>query len=311
MEDANAYDGLLSADNDARWAFGTGFEDALHGVDTSLPAGVDASALATYCLALGDDALIMSQSLQRWMSRLPELEEEAAVANIALDLLGQARLLLSRAGLSEGAIHFDDSAISVRVPASEVGLSEGAVRSEDDLAFGRDADEFSNVALAEWPDADFAQLVVRLLIFSLWRLALLDRLRPSADPVLAALGARGVKEVTYHLDYAVHWTLRLGDGTAVSHERTMVALSLLWPHVGGLFEEIPGATVLAGVAADVEGLEAEVRTNLTGVLRAATLTVPTETPVSSPGRRGRHTPGFAALVEDMQSVARALPGGVW
>jgi ring-1,2-phenylacetyl-CoA epoxidase subunit PaaC len=281
-----AYDGLLSAENDARWAYGTGFEDPLDGVDTTLPPDVDTAALAQYCLALGDDALIMSQSLQHWMSRLPELEEEAAVANIALDLLGQARLLLARAG-----------------------LAEDAGRTEDDLAYLRPASAFTNVPLAELADPDFAHLVARLLVFSLWRAALLSRLRGSGDGVLAAVAAKGAKEVAYHVDYAVHWTLRLGDGTAVSHTRMQAALDAVWPHVGGLFAALPGADVLAGVAASADGLQADVLANLAGVLGAATLVEPRAPVVLF--FRGDHTDGFEAFIDDMQSVARSLPGGVW
>src|SRR6478736_1780943 len=145
----NPYAALGDDADDHRWAFGTGFTDPLEGVDTSVPAGIDAEALATYCLMLGDDALIYSHRLQQWMTRMPELEEETALANIALDLLGQARMLLARAG-----------------------QAEGRGRGEDDLAFFRDEHEFRSVRLAEHTDADFAQLAGRLLVFSAWRLAL-------------------------------------------------------------------------------------------------------------------------------------------
>ena len=188
----------ISEDTDTghRWAFGTGFTDPLAGVDTTVPAGVDGADLAAYCLMLGDDALIMSHRLQQWLARAPELEEDTALANIALDLLGQARLLLTRAG-----------------------TADGSERTEDDYAFGRGEREFRNVRLAEVGDADFAGLIARLLVFSTWRLALLARLRSSADPVLAAVAAQGVKELTYHRDYAAQWVIRLGDGTDYSRER--------------------------------------------------------------------------------------------
>src|SRR5229473_2321902 len=138
-----AYRSLSEETEDHRWAFGTGFTDPLEGIDASVPDGVDARALSAYCLMLGDDALIYSHRLQQWMTRLPELEEETAVANIALDLLGQARMLLARAG-----------------------RAEGAGRDEDQLAFFRPEHEFRNVRLAEHADTDFAQLAGRLLIFS-------------------------------------------------------------------------------------------------------------------------------------------------
>ena len=160
-----AYQSLSEETEDHRWAFGTGFTDPLEGIDTSVPEGVDAQALATYCLMLGDDALVYSHRLQQWMTRMPELEEETALANIALDLLGQARMLLARAGLAEGA------------------LADGNGRHEDQLAFFRDEHEFRNVRLVEALDADFAELAGRLLIFSAWRLALFGR--------LAGLGGSG------------------------------------------------------------------------------------------------------------------------
>src|SRR5580765_796581 len=172
-----AYQSLSEETEDHRWAFGTGFTDPLEGIDASVPDGVDAAALTAYCLALGDDALIYSHRLQQWMTRLPELEEETALANIALDLLGQARLLLARAAKIEGT-------------------------TEDALAFFRDEHEFRNVRLVERLDENFAELVARLLIFSAWRLALFDKLSYSPDPVLAAIATKGVKELTYHRDYA-------------------------------------------------------------------------------------------------------------
>ena len=161
---------------------------------------------------LGDDALILSHRLQQWVTRAPELEDEMALANIALDLLGQARLLLTRAG-----------------------RAEGAGRDEDALAYLRAEPEFRNVRLVEREDADFADLVARLLVFSTWRLALLDRLTGSADPVLAAIAAKGVKEVTYHRDYAAQWVVRLGDGTELSHARMQAAIDGVWPLVDELF----------------------------------------------------------------------------
>src|SRR3954465_2215043 len=145
-----AYGALTDHADDARWAYGTGFTDPLAGVPTAAPAGVGHADPAPYCLMPGDDALIMSHRLQQWVTRAPELEDELALANIALDLLGQARLLLGRAG-----------------------EAEGAGRDEDALAYLRDAGEFRNVRLAERGDADFAHLVARLLVFSCWRLPLL------------------------------------------------------------------------------------------------------------------------------------------
>src|SRR5438105_847587 len=212
-----AYQGVSEETEEHRWAFGSGFTDPLEGIDASVPDGVDAAALTAYCLALGDDALIYSHRLQQWMTRMPELEEETALANIALDLLGQARMLLARAGRAEGA------------------LPGGTERDEDRLAFFRTEGEFRNVRLAEHMDADFAELAGRLLIFSSWRLALFTRLAGSGDPVLAAIAAKGAKELAYHRDYAAEWVIRLGDGTQLSHGRMQAALATIWPLTDELF----------------------------------------------------------------------------
>ncbi len=200
----NAYEAITEDNDDRHWAFGTGFDDPLSGVDRALPSHVDSADLVAYCLMLGDDALILSQRLAEWCSHAPELEEDVALANIALDLLGQARLLLSRAG--------------------EV---EGAGRDEDALAYLRDEHEFRSVRLVEidcgpGPGGDFATTIARLLVFSTWRLAVFEQLASSVDPVLAAIAAKGVKELAYHRDHAAQWTLRLAGGTEYSRER-MVA----------------------------------------------------------------------------------------
>jgi ring-1,2-phenylacetyl-CoA epoxidase subunit PaaC len=287
-----AYQSLSEETEDHRWAFGTGFTDPLEGIDASVPGGVDARALAAYCLALGDDALIYSHRLQQWMTRLPELEEETALANIALDLLGQARLLLARAG-----------------------QAEGNGRQEDDLAFFRDEHEFRNVRLAEHADADFAQLAGRLLVFSAWRLALFGRLARSADPVLAAIAAKGVSELAYHRDYAAQWVIRLGDGTPLSHDRMAAALEAIWPLKGELFQADPVAASLPAVAADPADLRAEVDTVLDAVLAEATLDRPQAAPLARvagrSGRDGVHTEAFGYLLAELQSVARAHPDATW
>jgi ring-1,2-phenylacetyl-CoA epoxidase subunit PaaC len=286
-----AYEALTDHDDDARWAYGTGFADPLAGVDTAVPADVDAADLAAYALMLGDDALIMSHRLQQWVTRAPELEDELAIANIGLDLLGQARLLLTRAGEAE-----------------EAG------RDEDALAYLRDAPDFRNVRLAERADADFAELVARLLVFATWRLALLDRLSSSRDPVLAAIGAKGVKEVTYHREYAAQWVVRLGDGTDVSHARMQDAMDVIGPLAGELFH--PHAVELrlasAGVGVDPSALRDEFDQVLAHVTAEATLrpvSVPATTDAG--GRDGVHTDALGEILGEMQALARSLPGGSW
>ncbi|GAA2906363.1 phenylacetate-CoA oxygenase subunit PaaI [Actinoplanes cyaneus] len=284
----DAYGALTDHADDARWAYGTGFTDPLAGVPADLPDGVDRADLAAYCLMLGDDALIMSHRLQQWVTRAPELEDELAIANIGLDLLGQARLLLTRAG-----------------------TAEGAGRDEDDLAYRREAHEFRNVRLAERDDADFAQLMARLLVFTTWRLALFDRLSGSRDPMLAAIAAKGVKELTYHRDYAAQWVVRIGDGTPLSHARMAAAISGVLPLAGELFQAHEVELRLAGVAVDPAVIRGEFDAVLAEVLTAATLE-PAELPeVPATGRDGEHTAALTEILAEMQELARAVPGGAW
>lgn len=278
MSDDHVYLSLAEGhdDSDARWAFGTGFEDPLHGVDQTVPDGIDAGELAAYCLALGDDALVSAQRLAQWCTRAPELEEEVALANIGLDLLGQARLLYARAG-----------------------QADGTGRGEDAYAYFRDADDFRNVRLAELPGGDFAFTITRLLVLSSWRLAVFERLAVTTpDPVLAAIAAKGVKELTYHRQYAAEWAVRLGDGTEESRRRMRDALADVAPYV----DELCTGT-------------AEVRDELLAVLRqvtdAAGLDLPEAAPVPGHGREGNHTEHLAPLLGELQSVARAHPEATW
>jgi ring-1,2-phenylacetyl-CoA epoxidase subunit PaaC len=303
-----AYRAIAEDSDDQRWAYGTGFTGPLAGVDQALAGGADPGDLGAYCLMLGDDALIMSHRLQQWLARAPELEEETALANIALDLLGQARLLLTRAG-----------------------QADGTGRDEDDFAFGRTAGEFRNVWLAEATDADFGGLIARLLVFSTWRLALLDHLRASRDPVLAAVAAKGVKELTYHRDYAAQWLLRLAGGTDFSRARIVAGLAAVTPLINELFT--PTDTELglsaAGLAPSPASLRAEVTAVLAHVLYPVSLTPPllagtsepaasgpggSEVPGAGPspqGRHGVHTEAMTELLGELQSVARVHPGATW
>ena len=271
----NPYDSLAEETDDHRWAFGTGFVDPLEGIDTSVPEGMDADELAAQCLMLGDDALVYSHRLQQWVSRLPELEEETAVANIALDLLGQARMLFARAGAILG-------------------------RTEDELAFFRDEPQFRNVRLVEAYDGDFAELVGRLLVFATWRLSEFDRLAGSPDPVLAAIAAKGVNEIAYHRDYAAQWVVRLGDGTDVSRSKMRDALDTVWPLVDELFD-------------DADRSEFDVV--LDTVLATAGLGRPGAPPLARvggrAGRDGVHTEALGYVLAELQSVARAHPDATW
>ena len=292
-DEFSAYHSLGDTEgDDHRWAFGTGFTDPLEGVDTTVPDGVDGGALAAYCLMLGDDALIYSHRLQQWMTRAPELEEETALGNIALDLLGEARMLLARAG-----------------------RADGTDRDEDHYAFFRDESEFRNVRLVERHDDDFAELVARLLIFSTWRLALFDGLCASTDPVLAAIAGKGVKELTYHRDYAAQWVVRLGDGTELSHRRMQQGLAVVWPLVDELFTPHPTEAALPGVAVDVTTVRGEVDVVLDTVFATAGLERPTAAPLAGvggrTGRDGLHTEAMGYVLAELQSVARAHPDATW
>ncbi|BFV56169.1 phenylacetate-CoA oxygenase subunit PaaC [Kitasatospora sp. CMC57] len=293
MSDDHVYLSLAEADHgpegEARWAYGTGFADPLLGVDRAVPAGVDAADLAAYCLMLGDDALILAQRLIEWCTRAPELEEEVALANLGLDLLGQARQLLTRSG-----------------------QVDGTERTEDDLAYWREAHEFRNVRLVEVPNGDFGHTVARLLLFATARHALYQRLRTHADPVLAAVAARGVKELAYHREYAAAWTLRLGDGTAYSAERMQAGLAAVWPLLDELFTP---HQVESRLGVDPAELREPVLAELTEVITGAGLTVPEVAPMARiggrAGRDGVHTEALGLLLAELQVVARAHPGASW
>lgn len=299
----NAYEAISEQNDETRWAFGTGFVDPLAEVTVedryAVPPGVDPDDLATYHLMLGDDALIASHRLQEWCTRAPELEEEVALANIALDLLGQARPLLSAAG---------------GIAAAADG---GPVRDEDQLAFFRSAHEFRNVRLVELAAGDFAFSVAWLLVFSSWRLAVLSRLRDSASALLAAVAAKAVKEVTYHRDHAANWLVRLGDGTELSHARAQVGLDAVWPWVDELFVPHPVEVRLAeaGVGVDVSQVRAECDSIFDQVFQTATLRRPEVAAVAGvsgrTGRDGVHTEALGFLLAELQYLPRSDPAATW
>jgi ring-1,2-phenylacetyl-CoA epoxidase subunit PaaC len=301
VHEETAYEALVNAhDDEGHWAFGTGFDEPLAGVDTTVPEGIDPADLGAYCLMLGDDALVLAQRLTQWITNAPELEEEVAIGNIGLDLLGQARLLLARAG-------------SVGVLGRSRELATDSIPDEDALAYFRDTDEFRNTALVEAENGDFARTMVRLLVASTVRLAVFARLRDSRDPVLAAIATKGVKELTYHRDHAARWVLRLGDGTAESHRRAQDGVEAVWPLLADLFTATGVETRLAaaGVAVDPADVREEVRGVLTQVL-GATLSVPEWPADAAPrGRVGEHGPESIELLETLQGLARQHPAATW
>ena len=245
--------------------------------------------LEEFALRLGDDALVMSHRLTQWLTRAPELEDEVALANIALDLLGQARALLTIAGRSGD-------------------------RTEDELAFERTDDEFRNALITELPNGDFADTVVRLLLFSTYQCLWYAALAECADPELAALAGKAGTEVSYHRQYAETWTVRLGDGTTESHDRMTRALGDLWPYTSELFaqDELMDQLVVEGLAPDPAPIHGRWLEQVTSVLVDATLGPP---PSGSwrpaGGRAGVHTEALAYLLAEMQSVYRAHPGASW
>lgn len=304
----NAYSGLLV--NDAHWAFGTApvpdghGEDPLAGVDTTIPDGTDAATLGAYALMLGDDALVMSHRIAAWTSNAPDLEDDIALSNIALDLLGQARLLLARAARADESI----------VPV----LPEGSpVPAEDALAFFREAHEFRNVRLAEVANGDFAEVTVRVLLFSVWRLAVWEQLRASRDSVLAAVAAKGVKELAYHRDYAARWFVTLAGGTDESRRRLLGALDALWPLWPELFDAhaTEVAAAASGVGVDPSTVRDSAEATLDLVLDAAGVQRPEVARRAGVmgrfGRDGMHDEPLSLLLAEMQSVARAHPLGQW
>ncbi|PRZ44198.1 ring-1,2-phenylacetyl-CoA epoxidase subunit PaaC [Antricoccus suffuscus] len=260
------------------------------------------SPLVDLTLRLGDDALVLSQRLMEWVASAPVLEEDVAIANIALDLLGQGRMLISYAG-------------SIMSPP----------KSEDELAYLRQAREFRSSHLVEIPRGDFAQTMARQLVFSTYQSLLYAELTHSTDATIAAIAAKASKEVRYHLDHATQWVLRLGDGTDESHERMQAGLDVVWPYVDELFDADSGVEVYdgpqtdeklrplidAGVCPDFGALREPCIDQLTAVIETATLTVPQTKWHARGGRRGVHTSDLDFLLAEMQSVHRAYPGATW
>lgn len=242
--------------------------------------------VAEYALWLGDDALILSQQLGAWIARAPELEEDVALANIALDLLGHARSLLHYAGSFDG-------------------------RTEDDLAYWRDEPEFRCAWLFQQPNGDFAQTIARQLVASVYLFELYTALQGSADETLAAIAGKAVKEVEYHRDHAVQWTLRLAGGTDESRRRIVRAVGDVWPYVGELFRDEPLIDRLGDVAVRPSALQAGFDAVIAAVFAEAEIEVPAGPVSSAGGRRGAHFSTLGYLLAEMQVLARAHPEATW
>jgi len=242
--------------------------------------------VAEYALWLGDDALILSQQLGAWIAHAPELEEDVALGNIALDLLGHARSLLRYAGTFDG-------------------------RTEDDLSYFRDEPEFRTAWIFEQPNGDFAHTIARQLIASVYLFELYTALAGSKDETFAAIAAKAVKEVEYHRDHAVQWTLRLAGGTDESRRRIIVALEDVWPYVDELFRDEPLLDTLDGIAPKGSALRPGFDHVIGAVVREAELEVPAVPPSSAGGRHGNHFSTLGYLLAEMQVLARKHPGAVW
>ena len=267
--------------------------DELAGVHASADgtAVVATPEVAEYAMRLGDDALVLAQQLGMWITRAPELEEDVALGNIALDLIGHARSLLHYAGTATG-------------------------RSEDDLAYWRDEPDWRNAWLFEQPNGDFAHTIARQLVASAYLVELYAALSESTDATLAAVAAKAVKEVDYHRDHAVQWTLRLAGGTDESRRRMIVAVADTWPYIDELFldDELVERLAAGGVAVLPSTLRPAFDAVIGEVFAEAALEPPTGRTAfiaSGGGRHGRHTEHLGPLLAELQVLARAHPGASW
>ncbi|MFC0597664.1 1,2-phenylacetyl-CoA epoxidase subunit PaaC [Streptomyces palmae] len=246
--------------------------------------------LAAYTLRLGDDALVLCQRLCALVTRAPTIEEDLALANIALDLLGHARTLLAYSG-----------------------RLDGTGRCEDELAYLRTEREFRNALLVELADGDFGVTVARQLVYALYGELLYAELARCSDAELAGFAARAAKDVEYHRMHAAQWTVRLGLGTAESRERMRAGLELVWPYAAELFETdgLVERLDAAGTAVAPARLRDAWEREAAAVLAEAELAVPAASWQATGGRSGAHTEEFGALLAEFQSVSRQYPGGTW
>lgn len=246
--------------------------------------------LFQYLLRLGDDRLVLGHRLSEWCGHGPILEEDIALANIALDLIGQATLFLK---LAAG--------------------TEGKGRTEDDLAYFREAIDYRNLQIVELQKGDYAFTIVRQFFFDVFSYHLLEQLQKSSHPEIAGIAAKGFKEVRYHVRHSSEWVLRLGDGTAVSHDRTQKAVNELWRFTGEMFQadDVDREMAAAGIGADLDTMKPKWETIVRDVLMRATLTIPDEPVAMTGGRRGRHTEALGHMLAEMQIVARSHPGAEW
>lgn len=246
--------------------------------------------LVLYALRRADDALILGHRLSEWTGRAPMLEEELALANIGLDLIGQARLLYAHAAEVEAAGH-----------------------DEDQYAYLRDAPQYRNLLLAELPNGDFAHTIARQVFHAAFSDPYWRAMMRSADPTLAAIAAKSEKESAYHLRHAASWLIRLGDGTAESHRRAQDAVDALWSYTGEMFEtdELERVLIADGIVVDPASLRETWEATVGDTLREATLTRPRATWMQRGGRSGRHSEHLGHLLAELQYLQRTYPGATW
>jgi ring-1,2-phenylacetyl-CoA epoxidase subunit PaaC len=246
--------------------------------------------LVSYILRRADDALVLGHRLSEWCGRAPMMEEEMALANMGLDLIGQARALYTYAGETEAQGH-----------------------DEDMLAYRRDERAYKNLLLVEQHNGDFAKTMLRQFLYAAFADPYWRAMMASGDATLAAIAAKAEKEMAYHLRHTAEWVIRLGDGTAESHARLERALTALWPYTGELFETdaIDREVIADGIGVDPESLRATWMTTVADILARATLAVPADGYMQRGGRSGRHSEHLGHLLTELQYLQRTIPGATW
>jgi len=248
-------------------------------------------ALFKYLIRLGDNALILGQRLGEWCGHAHQLESDIALTNVALDNMGQARMLLTKAG--------------------EI---EGKGRSEDDLAFHRNEFEFRNNLLVEQPNLDFGHTIMRQFLYDVFQFHFLNELKNSKDEFLQSFAVKSLKEVSYHRSLSADWVIRLGDGTQVSHQKMQTALDALWEYTGELFEmnEVDEVLIKEDMVPDLSALKSKWEEEVTSVLDEATLTIPdTKGYMARGSRDGHHTEHLGYILAEMQYLPRMMPNAKW
>ncbi|MET0906417.1 MAG: 1,2-phenylacetyl-CoA epoxidase subunit PaaC [Tardiphaga sp.] len=251
---------------------------------------VNETPLVLYALRRADDALILGHRLSEWCGHAPMLEEDMALANMGLDLIGQARELYSYAG-----------------------KVEGAGNDEDRLAYLRDVRQYRNLLLVEQPNGDFARTIIRQFLYSAFADLYWREMMNSADPTLAAIAAKSEKESAYHVRHSSEWVIRLGDGTAESHRRAQEALDDLWAFTGELFhvDDSDRSLIADGMVIDPERLRSAWSATVNEVVQTATLKLPARDWMQKGGRSGHHSEHLGHLLSELQSLQRSFPGATW